>query len=154
MTFKVGGFVELIGAEWGAGTSPERGTVHRIISVESDGSAKITGGWLVDNNPLGIWGGKPVNSQEETRESINNFSTDVNDVLTEVGRLLISKNDAYGNSALDPVRIFSQADPVEGISQRIDDKLSRIARGSEVGEDTVLDLIGYLVLYRLARKNG
>ena len=30
--------------------------------------------------------------------------------------------------------------------RRIDDKLSRIARGHTVGEDTILDLVGYLVL--------
>ena len=35
---------------------------------------------------------------------------------------------------------------------RIDDKLSRIARGREyAGDDTELDLIGYLVLRRVAR---
>ena len=34
---------------------------------------------------------------------------------------------------------------------RIDDKLSRLARGTDYAdEDTVLDLIGYLVLLRIA----
>jgi len=73
-------------------------------------------------------------------------------VCDEVKDLLVRKNRAYGNSALAPLRIFSRADPVEQLNVRIDDKLSRIARGREyAGDDTELDLIGYLVLRRVAR---
>jgi len=70
----------------------------------------------------------------------------------EVERTLLAKNQAYGNSALQPVRIFSKADPIEQIRVRIDDKLSRMARGHAAGEDVTLDLIGYLVLLRVAEK--
>jgi len=74
-------------------------------------------------------------------------------VCDEVKRVLLEKNRAYGNSALDPLRIFSKASPVEQLNVRIDDKLSRIARGREyAGDDTELDLIGYLVLRRVARR--
>jgi len=67
--------------------------------------------------------------------------------------MLIAKNAAYGASAFEPLRIFSRADPVEQLNVRIDDKLSRIARGSEyAGDDTEPDLIGYLVLRRVARQ--
>ena len=73
-------------------------------------------------------------------------------ICDEVKRILLEKNRAYGNSALAPLRIFSRADPVEQLNVRIDDKLSRIARGREYhGDDTELDLIGYLVLRRVAR---
>ena len=66
---------------------------------------------------------------------------------------LLAKNKAYGNSAAEPVRIFSKADPLEQINIRIDDKLSRIAKGNEYqGDDTELDLIGYLVLKRVIKK--
>jgi len=51
----------------------------------------------------------------------------------EVERILLAKNAAYGNSALQPVRIFSKADPIEQIRVRIDDKLSRLARGQAAG---------------------
>jgi len=70
----------------------------------------------------------------------------------KITAMLLQKNRAYGNSAFDPLRIFSKADPVEQINVRIDDKLSRIARGADDGEDTELDLIGYLVLKRVAKK--
>ena len=73
-------------------------------------------------------------------------------ISDEVKRILLEKNRAYGNSALAPLRIFSRADPVEQLNVRIDDKLSRIARGREyAGDDTELDLIGYLILRRVAR---
>ena len=64
-------------------------------------------------------------------------------------RLLLEKNAAYGNSALDPVRVFSSADTVEQIKVRLDDKLSRIKRGSSAGEDVVMDLLGYLILLQV-----
>ena len=73
-------------------------------------------------------------------------------VCNEVSDFLVEKNKAYGDSAANPVRIFSRANPIEQIDVRIDDKLSRIARGSEyVGDDTELDLIGYLILRRVIR---
>ena len=73
-------------------------------------------------------------------------------VCDDVKQTLLEKNRAYGNSALEPLRIFSHADSVEQLNVRIDDKLSRVARGSEyAGDDTELDLIGYLVLRRVAR---
>jgi DNA-binding XRE family transcriptional regulator len=71
-----------------------------------------------------------------------------------VAELLIAKNAAYGNSALDPVRIYSRANPAEQIRVRIDDKLSRLARGHAAGEDVTLDLLGYLVLLRIAEGGG
>ena len=73
-------------------------------------------------------------------------------VCDHVKRTLLEKNRAYGNSALAPLRIFSRADAIEQLNVRIDDKLSRLARGREfAGDDTELDLIGYLVLRRVAR---
>lgn len=72
-------------------------------------------------------------------------------VCDEVKDMLLQKNAAYGDSALQPLRIFSSASPIEQINVRIDDKLSRLARGSAAGEDTELDLIGYLILKRVAQ---
>ena len=65
--------------------------------------------------------------------------------------MLLEKNKAYGNSATEPVRIFSSASSDEQLLVRIDDKLSRIARGKEMGEDVIDDLIGYLVLLKIVR---
>ncbi|MEA3641853.1 MAG: hypothetical protein VBE63_18230 [Lamprobacter sp.] len=67
--------------------------------------------------------------------------------------LLLEKNERYGNSALEPTRLFSSADPIEQIKVRIDDKLSRLRhQHPDDREDTELDLLGYLILLRVARR--
>lgn len=66
--------------------------------------------------------------------------------------MLLAKNLAYGDSALRPLRIFSKASSVEQILVRLDDKISRLARGSDAGEDVIQDLVGYLILLRVARR--
>lgn len=76
----------------------------------------------------------------------------IKDECLKITQMLLDKNAAYGDSALNPVRIFSKADSLEQINVRIDDKLSRLARGSANGEDTELDLIGYLILKRVAQR--
>lgn len=75
-------------------------------------------------------------------------------VLDSIGAMLVEKNRRYGNSVLEPVRVFSQASPTEQLLVRIDDKLSRIrTTGLEAeDEDTLRDLIGYLVLLMVARQ--
>ncbi len=78
----------------------------------------------------------------------------ISDELQQIETFLHDKNDAYGNSALDPVRVFSRTDTAEQLRVRIDDKLSRLMRGGEYpGDDTVLDLVGYLVLLRIAERD-
>jgi hypothetical protein len=72
----------------------------------------------------------------------------------EICEMLILKNNKYGNSALEPTRIFSKASTTEQLLVRIDDKLSRIkTTGMEApDEDTLNDLIGYLILLKIATK--
>ena len=74
----------------------------------------------------------------------------------EIRDLLIRKNEAYGDSALEPDNIFSKLDSAQAICARIDDKLSRI---KNVGlddrtEDTLDDLIGYMILLKIARERS
>jgi hypothetical protein len=65
----------------------------------------------------------------------------------ELCTMLIQKNTAYCNSALEPLRMFSKASTREQLLVRLDDKLSRLAHGGEFpGDDTIVDLAGYLVL--------
>lgn len=78
------------------------------------------------------------------------FEKAVRKVLAEVESTLLEKNRQYGNSALDPLRIFSKASTIEQLYVRIDDKLSRVKRGLGESEDVILDLLGYLVLLRIA----
>jgi hypothetical protein len=78
--------------------------------------------------------------------------TDICVVIDEIKELLLSKNRKYGDSALNPVRVFSKSDPLEQIRVRLDDKLSRLRNQAEdEDEDVINDLIGNLVLYKIAQ---
>ena len=82
---------------------------------------------------------------------MQNFSQEVSTYLLEIRELLISKNLKYGNSALEPLGVFSKLSAKEGLLVRIDDKLKRIKNGSldKDDEDVINDLIGYLVLLKI-----
>jgi len=72
-----------------------------------------------------------------------------------IAEMLCEKNRKYGDSALNPVRVFSKCDATEQINVRIDDKLSRLrsAQGDDT-EDAEMDLIGYLILKRIAKRRN
>ena len=82
------------------------------------------------------------------------ISDDISDVqkrlqaiCSSISQILVEKNKRYGNSALEPLRIFSKLAAKEGIRQRLDDKLQRIRNSTEHRKNDVFDIIGYLVLY-------
>jgi len=63
--------------------------------------------------------------------------------------LLLQKNRKYGNSATDPLSVFSGLNAADRMRVRMDDKLSRMSRGDNNSdqEDAYVDLAGYLLLY-------
>lgn len=65
------------------------------------------------------------------------------DILDSLKRLLNYKNKQYGNSALQPMNVFSGKCKV---GQRIDDKLARVANSKELRTNDLVDILGYLVL--------
>ena len=85
--------------------------------------------------------------------TISETQAQISAICDDVKELLLYKNSKYGNSALEPVRIFSKASNIEQLLVRIDDKLNRIQKGAGLlaeDEDVVMDLIGYLVLLKIA----
>ena len=73
-------------------------------------------------------------------------------ICDDIKELLLYKNKQYGDSALNPSRIFSKSSAVEQLLVRIDDKLNRIKKGAGLvatDEDVIQDLIGYLVLLKI-----
>ena len=84
--------------------------------------------------------------------TINQTQTDIANECGALCALLIEKNRKYGDSALNPVHIFSKDPAHVQLRQLIDHKLARIKRGDEniEDEDVTRDLIGYIVLYRIA----
>ena len=81
---------------------------------------------------------------------------EISAVCNDIKELLLYKNKQYGDSALNPSRIFSKASAVEQILVRIDDKLNRIQKGAGLvgeDEDVIQDLIGDLVLLKIGVKH-
>jgi hypothetical protein len=76
---------------------------------------------------------------------------DILKVCLALAAFLMQKNRAYGNSAIEPIRAMSKADPAEQIRVRMDDKLSRMIRGEAAGEDAVKDFVGYWVLLEVLK---
>jgi hypothetical protein len=82
--------------------------------------------------------------------------TSSTDMIRTVGNgitdLLLYKHEQYGQSALDPLNIFPQEDPVSSIFSRLNDKLARIKHsGANLRFNDVADLMGYLNLLCCAK---
>lgn len=84
-------------------------------------------------------------------QGVTSFEESLDAELAKVRELLLEKNAAYGDSALNPVNALSTASATEQIRVRMDDKLSRMVRGHEyANEDTLLDFVGYYFLLKIA----
>lgn len=99
----------------------------------------------------------PDNPQEvlifEPRPPLTATQQLIREECRAVEKLLLSKNRKYGDSAINPTQIFSKLDPIEQIKVRIDDKVNRVRNQQEdEDEDVEQELIGYLILLRVARR--
>ena len=83
---------------------------------------------------------------------IISFDEELDIVVKQMTDLLKEKNKAYGNSALNPTNIFSKLNASESLCARIDDKIARIRNKgiNDKTEDTVDDLLGYLLLLKMS----
>lgn len=85
---------------------------------------------------------------------MSSFEQNVRRILEGVADTVVQKNQAYGDSALNPIRVFSKTDRMEQLYTRLDDKLSRVQKGHEYpGDDTIRDIIGYCTLILIARES-
>ena len=95
-------------------------------------------------------------SEKKKGQPVETAQSMIAEECDSIKEMLLRKNKAYGNSALNPVRVFSKSDNLEQIRVRMDDKLSRIrnmgADFNDGTEDTFRDLIGYMVLYLVAKR--
>ena len=78
----------------------------------------------------------------------------ISEACDTIKALLLEKNEAYGDSALVPLGIFSQGNASDSLCARIDDKLARIKNKGlgDATEDTLSDVIGYLILLQISRQ--
>ena len=77
---------------------------------------------------------------------------DITRVADNNKKLLIKKNLQYGDSALEPIGIFSHGGAVASLGARMDDKLMRLKAQGINGDslDTLYDLQGYITLLIIA----
>lgn len=160
---KVGDKVRLTGSSWNT-YEDKGGDIFQgaIVEVTENG---IDGIWAGEAGTVGNRNGlysesNPEESGDYSCELVSgyvdtsSFEQNVRRITDQIADLLISKNKAYGDSALNPIRVFSKSDRIEQLNVRIDDKISRIQRGTDFeDEDTVRDLAGYLVLRLIAEES-
>ena len=91
---------------------------------------------------------------EEREEDVPKWFTELSKferIGLSIGRIVLEKNKRYGNSALNPLNIFSELSAEEGIRVRLDDKLSRIRNSAKLRKNDVADIMGYLILLSLSK---
>ena len=87
----------------------------------------------------------PFDTVHKNAEAPKSEAT-IESVCDALKEFLLAKNKNYGNSATEPVRVFSKSNANEGILVRMDDKLSRIKNSESPALNDTVDLLGYLVL--------
>ncbi len=74
----------------------------------------------------------------------------------EVKEMLLEKNRKYGNAIFEPIGVLFKGNPLDGHRFRIDEKIKRLQSIGEDpegdDEDTIDDLIGHLILYKIAKE--
>lgn len=153
----VGGIVEVDEVDisgiwaWGAGTVGNRNGLYSANNPEPSGdyscelvSLRTSHEGMEDLAKLG----------DQLGIYPSSFEGNVHRITDQIADLLIEKNRAYGDSALNPIRVFSKVDRMEQLFIRLDDKLSRIQRGHEYpGDDTIRDIMGYCALILIAKES-
>lgn len=77
----------------------------------------------------------PTNTQEKIDLLFKNF-----------GEFLKEKNKRYGDSAINPLNIFSKEGTSNQICNRLDDKIGRIKNSKELRKNDIADVLGYISL--------
>ena len=94
---------------------------------------------------------------KKQRKTLVDQEKTVDELISEeclaLERMLLLKNSTYNNSLHSEPPLFP-IDSITGIQARINDKLNRIKQVglTDETEDSVLDLIGYLIHLRIALK--
>ncbi len=94
-----------------------------------------------NNKPI-TFKGKEVNTLTDTRTTEEKIEL----LFGNFKKFLIEKNKKYGDSALNPIGIFSKEETYPQICNRLDDKLSRIKRAPDLNSVDVSDVFGYVAL--------
>ena len=83
---------------------------------------------------------------------MTNTVADIKKVTENLNSFLCEKNKRYGDSALNPLSVFSKHVNKDGLSSinsiliRLDDKLKRVKNSSTLRKNDIVDITGYLIL--------
>lgn len=91
----------------------------------------------------------PLNStQTEWKKVLPPTQQKIKDILEGMKDLLLYKNQKYGDSAINPKKIFYKGDSTNSILIRLDDKIGRVMSNTEEKPrvNDVADIIGYCTL--------
>ena len=76
---------------------------------------------------------------------------DIDILFDNFKEFLKERNRRYGDSALNPIQVFSNESAEEQIRARLDDKLRRIKNSDELRKNDVCDLFGYTALLMISK---
>jgi len=80
------------------------------------------------------------------KDALNNTQDKIEILFKNFSEFLKEKNKRYGDSAINPLKIFSKIEPNNPICSRLDEKLQRIMNGEILSKNDVADTFGYLGL--------
>lgn len=91
---------------------------------------------LADQMSKSPWGDLPLTQQK------------IHEIMGAMRDLLLYKNQKYGDSAINPKKIFYKGDSTNSILIRLDDKIGRVMSNTEEKPriNDVCDIIGYCTL--------
>lgn len=114
---------------------PKKGAVPPA-SVNDITMDTVTGMNLADLMCKSPWGDLPPTQQK------------IHEIMGAMKDLLLYKNQKYGDSAINPKKIFYKGDSTNSILIRLDDKLGRVMSNTEEKPriNDVCDIIGYCTL--------
>lgn len=114
---------------------PKKGAVPPA-SVNDITMDAVTGMNLADLMSKSPWGDLPPTQQK------------IHEIIEAMKDLLLYKNQKYGDSAINPKKIFYKGDSTNSILIRLDDKLGRVMSNTEEKPriNDVCDIIGYCTL--------
>ena len=119
-------------------TDPETG---RKMLVPSATESEVTMDTVTGMNLADLMGKSPWGDLPPTQQKIH-------EIMGAMKDLLLYKNQKYGDSAINPKKIFYKGDSTNSILIRLDDKIGRVMSNTEEKPriNDVCDIIGYCTL--------
>jgi len=129
----------LDGTEWTSPTGSAQDKWTRIpkkVAVQDVSMDSVSATALADLMSKSPWGDLPPTQQK------------IHEIMGAMKDLLLYKNQKYGDSAINPKKIFYKGDSTNSILIRLDDKLGRVMSNTEEKPrvNDVADIIGYCTL--------